>query len=289
MIEALIIEYLMVWLSLMTAGADQTTGSEPLCTDCHTDIISGTYLHSISESCDLCHLTTGEEHPGGEKPGFSLSDSEPALCLMCHETATGSDLYVHTPLKNGKCTTCHNPHSSSKPLLIRDEMPEITCYHCHSDPGAGMKSVHAPVESGDCLLCHHYHSSSEQFMLQASYSAKTYSEASEENYSLCFICHDTALMLEKESSWSTGFRNGESNLHYLHTNGVKGIGCSVCHETHSSGNDFLISRNSLFGNWAMPVIFEPAPGGGSCRTGCHGPLSYSREPANDSLQQNNNY
>lgn len=288
MIHYLIIEYLMLFLSMMGNAGNQT-GGEPRCTDCHTDILSQTYVHSVSESCDLCHIINSEEHPGDKKSGISLSDSEPALCLMCHETATGSDLYVHTPVKAGKCTTCHNPHSSSKLMLIRDEMPEVTCYHCHTNPGAGMRSVHAPAESGDCLLCHHQHASTEQFMLQASYSANTYNNRKEENYALCFICHDTALMLEKESSWATGFRNGEQNLHFLHTGGAKGTGCSVCHETHSSGNDFLISRNSLFGKWTMPVIFERAPGGGSCRTGCHGALSYSRDYINDTLYYNNNY
>lgn len=283
MIQALIIEYLIITLSLISTGRNQNAGWDPLCTDCHSDIISGTYVHSVSESCDICHLTTGEEHPGGESREFSLSDSEPALCLMCHETATGSGLYLHTPLKEGRCTACHNPHSSSKLMLIRDEMPVISCYQCHSDPGVGMKSVHAPVESGDCLLCHHHHSSTEQFMLQAPYSAKTYNEVSEENYSLCFICHDTALLLEKESSWSTGFRNGELNLHYLHTSGVKGRGCIVCHESHSSANEFLITWSSAFGKWVMPVIFQPTPDGGSCRTGCHGPLSYSRESINNNL------
>jgi hypothetical protein len=51
----------------------------------------------------------------------------------------------------------------------------------------------------------------------------------------------------------------------------------MCHNIHGSSLPFLIEESVEFGSWEMPLNFVPDPQGGSCSTGCHKKLSYSRE------------
>jgi len=40
---------------------------------------------------------------------------EPAVCLQCHDDITDAmkKKTVHSALKSGKCSSCHNPHASN--------------------------------------------------------------------------------------------------------------------------------------------------------------------------------
>ena len=57
--------------------------------------------------------------------GYSqqISVNEPAVCLQCHDDfeAALSARHVHTPLKSGKCSQCHNPHASDAEFLLAAE------------------------------------------------------------------------------------------------------------------------------------------------------------------------
>ena len=61
------------------------------------------------------------------KPG-----AQGKLCLECHDAFKEKlkDSFVHTPVKTGECTECHNPHSSSHGKLL-DEDPNKICNKCH--------------------------------------------------------------------------------------------------------------------------------------------------------------
>jgi predicted CXXCH cytochrome family protein len=104
----------------------------------------------------------------------------------------------------------------------------------------------------------------------------TYLPATTENFALCFMCHDTELLLAEKTDWGTNFRDGTKNLHWLHIHGNKGRNCRMCHNMHGSSQPFLMEEHIPFGDWEMELNFEPAENGGSCLPGCHGRFQYER-------------
>ena len=98
-----------------------------------------------------------------------------------------------------------------------------------------------------------------------------------EDYALCFSCHSQDLVLTKETSNLTDFRNGDLNLHYLHVNKPqRGRTCRSCHATHASNLPKHIRESVPFGTWSLPIEFKKTQTGGSCAPGCHLPKKYDR-------------
>ena len=91
------------------------------------------------------------------------------------------------------------------------------------------------------------------------------------------ISHDIhADLMNLEKTDFTMFRNGERNLHFVHVNKEKGRNCSLCHDVHAAKNAQLIDTTVKFGRWDMPLNYIATDDGGTCATGCHKELSYSR-------------
>jgi predicted CXXCH cytochrome family protein len=106
------------------------------CTDCHNSD-TGRNLTGFAgprgpHGSNIPHLlerTNGLEVPpavaGGSSPGVSYSPADYALCDKCHDV-TGSILHdqsfkehsKHIRGENAACSTCHDPHASSAPMLI---------------------------------------------------------------------------------------------------------------------------------------------------------------------------
>ena len=90
------------------------------------------------------------------------------LCLNCHNNIqeTVKKPFVHTPLKTGDCTGCHNPHTSSHGKLLAADSTSI-CSLCHKAMvPAGALSVHKVVAEGNCMKCHDPHSAAAQKLLK---------------------------------------------------------------------------------------------------------------------------
>lgn len=261
------------------------------CLECHEDLINKETKHYPAEdACDNCHEATGATHPFGDSLGFRLMDSTPALCFYCHEEAV-AHASAHAPVVEGKCLDCHDAHASSSSSLLRKSETEL-CLSCHSrkygKDGKGTENiaqlirgsqrvVHTAITEMGCTICHQAHGSEHPSLLADSYPEEEYVPAEAENFGLCFLCHDTDILVAEESEWATGFRQGKRNLHRVHIQGSKGRNCSLCHNIHGSSLPFLIHERVDFGNWEMPINFVAEPQGGSCLTGCHKKLSYSRE------------
>lgn len=119
-------------------------------------------------------LTAQAEGKFKLKPG-----AKGKLCLSCH-TAFSSKMkakHIHTPLVEGECSGCHNPHASNHGMLMDGDADSI-CYKCHDNvvpPQA--TSAHQVVAEGKCVACHDPHSSANPANL-----VKGGSE-------LCFDCH----------------------------------------------------------------------------------------------------
>lgn len=333
---------LLIGCLFLSVSLTAQNSSDNECVSCHKRTVRNDILHGpTATDCTSCHEANGQKHPQEDVAGFALFAEGAELCYACHTNLKEKNdvKYVHKPVKNGECATCHEVHSSNNQNLVFAKAPDL-CFFCHSDfdkDREQAKSVHtASYEGGACLQCHDPHASTEKKMLLGNkrdlclnchnkiikkedgsllvniekhltesshehpalkrsctgchnphYSSRDllldenfpigiYAKGVEENFSLCFGCHDTDLLnLEKTDSY-TQFREGDQNLHYLHVNKEKGRNCTSCHDVHAANNTKLIAKTVKFGRWDMPLNFIENENGGTCATGCHKERSYSR-------------
>ncbi|MEI6455629.1 MAG: cytochrome c3 family protein [bacterium] len=262
-----------------------------LCTSCHENIKALTSLKTVhppfERNCLICH----SGHSSDEAHLVTLKTKE--LCYGCHEDVQADlqDLQrVHPPTAaDSSCFTCHSPHASAnKKLLISEE--KKLCLSCHGKPAGtetknapdvaqtirNSKFLHGAMEKEGCSGCHRPHASKNRDLLSSCFSPDFYTVASKDTLALCFNCHKPELIEQPITSFSTGFRNGQTNLHYVHVQGDKARNCTVCHNVHGAQNKFLIVDKIRFGDWQMPMRFTFSESGGSCSPGCHGEKHYRR-------------
>ena len=252
---------------------------DELCESCHLDIkalLTKKNPHPALEGgCTSCHNPHGTNHPK------LLPEEGAQLCFQCHdpikETITTAKS-GHPPISSEKgCASCHTPHASDNPKLLPLPVKE-TCLSCHASiVTAAMTVLHAPVKAGDCAACHQPHGSQQPYLLAAEFPADEYAAYSDKEYELCFGCHNRDLVKYPDTSFATGFRDGERNLHYVHVNKPKGRSCKLCHEIHGGTKPRLIADSVSFGKWKLPLKFVKTETGGGCSPGCHKMAAYDRE------------
>lgn len=269
-----------LFLAILCAGSDASAADTCLSASCHADLIKGASVHApvAAGECESCHIPTGIPHPG-EGEGFRPVAEGGALCYGCHEDFSRRPR-VHGPVKAGNCSVCHDPHAGAGPMLLRRAGGEA-CFACHGGIQRhvmGSAFAHPPVAEGRCGDCHDPHGSQHRPHLRAYYPREWYVAFSEENFALCFKCHDSKAFLYQRTSAATGFRNGDRNLHYLHVNKPdKGRVCRICHGVHGADQAKLVqSRTPGFGRWDIPVELTVTATGGTCLAGCHNPKTYDR-------------
>ena len=89
------------------------------------------------------------------------------LCLDCHvdfqEVVKRAS--VHTPVKGGRCASCHAPHAADHGKLLATTADAI-CATCHGTMVPdGAASAHRTVVEGRCVSCHDPHASSNPALL----------------------------------------------------------------------------------------------------------------------------
>ena len=187
------------------AGSIGLVEEEPgLCLQCHEDPAEGmAYPHSaLEEGCTGCH----SPHQGG-LPKFVLQ-SGGKLCLICHEDVRAGE-FVHGPVRANNCQMCHGVHGGENESMLN--LPgKDNCLACHT----GIKTImdnavsqHEPVVAGVCWDCHAPHSSDFKPFLKEYYPEEFYTPFAEENFGLCFSCHDKTAFTYKMTSEATAFRN----------------------------------------------------------------------------------
>ena len=142
---------------------------------------------------------------------------EAGNCVSCHPKAAefAAKANVHQPVKQGRCTACHNPHASKHSGLLADAGKAL-CYKCHdSKKGFDGAAVHRPVAEGKCLSCHEAHSSDSRGLMKLS--------AGE----LCYSCHKKEDVAGKK---------------YVHPE-VRKNNCKACHSPHSSQTAGLLVKD----------------------------------------------
>jgi predicted CXXCH cytochrome family protein len=223
-----------------------------------------------------------------------LSES-PSLCLDCHQDQkekTVAASVKHGALETDKaCLNCHDAHVSNIEKNLTME-PMDLCISCHNkeynkdgdQDVTNMEKLLAentyhrgPIKEKDCSGCHNPHGSDNFRILRSPYPPTFYMPFAEDNYGLCFSCHEETIVLKPFTTQLTNFRNGKENLHFTHVNKPdKGRTCRACHETHGSNYPKHIRESVPFGSWDLPIEFQKTETGGSCTTGCHQEKRYDR-------------
>ncbi|MFI5150497.1 MAG: cytochrome c3 family protein [Bacteroidia bacterium] len=273
-----------------TEGFELLMPVPQLCYSCHEEKnIMKEQVHApLKEgdclSCHDVHSSKGEH---------LISTPSPGLCFSCHNDLKKkfeASSVQHGAVKDQKgCVNCHNPHSSSQKKILQKKEPDL-CFSCHDkkiavgsrvipnmkDLVTKSKYIHGAIDNNGCSVCHNPHSGDVKNMLGKAYPAGNYSPATKENYALCMDCHESSLFQDAVTTESTGFRNGDKNLHFVHVNKDKGRSCGNCHCIHAANKLFLIAEVTKFGQWNMPLKYTKLPKGGSCAPGCHGEKKYER-------------
>ena len=99
------------------------------CLSCHEREQQRHWQGSMHEMADLscvdCHQIHSVERMNGTD-----------VCLSCH-TQKRAQLQrsSHMPLREGKmtCVSCHNPHGSLYPSLLKQASVNENCYTCHAE------------------------------------------------------------------------------------------------------------------------------------------------------------
>ncbi len=142
------------------------------------------------------------------------------LCLECHDAFKEKlrHPFVHTPVKEGECSACHNPHTSSHGKLLSQD-PQKVCLKCHDKliPDKA-RSVHRVVLEGNCVKCHDAHASDNKANLLKS------------GNDLCFSCHKD-------------IGDAVANVKFKHNPVEKG--CLNCHDPHASAKAGSLLKNDL--------------------------------------------
>jgi predicted CXXCH cytochrome family protein len=267
-----------------------------LCLKCHEPVLArmrtAPHVHKPLETeCTSCHAGHGGANP------LLLRSTTRSLCLGCHvsvlDPAPGSGS-LHAPVRGeGSCLDCHVGHASAAKSLVVSDL-QATCYRCHAQeitladgrriPDvkaqlAAASSIHEPVAKGDCGACHAAHSSPHGDLLAKPFPRALYADFSQPAIELCFGCHD-ARLATAERTEGTAFRDGDRNLHHVHTRGKKGRTCALCHESHASAHPGLTRESFSLGprGWIVPIGFRRTEKGGACAPGCHQEMTYRNRP-----------
>ncbi len=117
----------------------------------------------VKKHCDKCHAGLPRRFKG-QKSGISFLTGTPRLalplhklCLQCHKLPAAK--YVHGPVAMGRCETCHMPHRSPYPHLLKKGKVRDLCFQCHTKDLFVSMDLHQ--EKGwilkACTACHDPH------------------------------------------------------------------------------------------------------------------------------------
>lgn len=153
------------------------------CLTCHEQSEESHWKGSPHDNRNLSCLSCHKIHHEKEVPEHLLAKgTEFATCTSCHMRRKAS-LYRsgHMPMREGtmRCTSCHNPHGSAGPALLRQASVNENCYTCHAEKRSPTLWEHPPVREL-CTNCHDPHGSLHPRLLVAKVPR------------LCQQCHDEA-------------------------------------------------------------------------------------------------
>lgn len=152
-------------MTLVKGQPDNTmlkAGEPQLCLSCHSEQksqFSKPFHHKVLEGmmkCSDCH----NAHGGFETKQTKLSVGADVACVKCHSDKQGPFVFEHAPAKLEGCTTCHIPHGSSNPKMLKRPSVRQLCFECHTgiteelSPQAPSLHNQAQVRYQNCTVCH---------------------------------------------------------------------------------------------------------------------------------------
>ncbi len=195
-----------------------------VCLTCHTKgarlFWEGSPHDSRDVACTSCHRVMRDVSPKAQL----ARATEIETCGTCHVKQRAQQFRSsHMPLREGKmtCTSCHNPHGTVTPALLKDISTNDTCYACHAEKRGPFLWEHAPVIES-CVNCHDPHGSNHENMLKMAKPR------------LCQQCH----VETRHPTRPWGQEQAPGNLRF-----VRGRACTNCHinihgSNHPSGFAF---------------------------------------------------
>lgn len=148
---------------LRPAPAMLKTSEQQLCISCHSEVKSHfnkPFRHRVLEGsmkCSDCH----NAHGGFETRQTKLAIGNDSTCLKCHTDKQGPFVFEHAPLKVEGCSSCHTPHGSANPRLLKRSQVRQLCLECHSgiteqlsDGPSGGPHDQRNLRSRNCTTCH---------------------------------------------------------------------------------------------------------------------------------------
>lgn len=190
-----------------------------VCLQCHTKgarlFWQGSPHEGRDVACTNCHKLMQDMSPRNAL----AQPNEIDTCGKCHQQRRAQQMRSsHMPLREGKmtCSSCHNPHGTVTPSLLKENSVNDTCYNCHTEKRGPFLWEHAPVPE-NCANCHDPHGSNHERMLKMTKPR------------ICQSCH-------VETRHPTNpYSRADKN--------VLGRACTNCHvnihgSNHPSGNAF---------------------------------------------------
>jgi DmsE family decaheme c-type cytochrome len=181
-------------------------GRSQICLQCHSAAKNQMQWHNSQHSaagvsCDSCHVVMERR----SDTALLKTNNESATCYSCHSDVRASmNKSSHHPVREGKmnCSSCHNPHGSTGPAMVRRASVTETCQSCHQDKRGPYLWEHPPVRE-NCASCHDAHGSNNRSMLQT------------KAHMLCLQCHSYGghINLPRYNRTSTPTQQGCINCH----------------------------------------------------------------------------
>ena len=210
---------------MITFARDDRTPVEQqnaICLACHTKgariFWQGGPHESRDVACTNCHRVMENISPKSQL----AKATEIETCGTCHVQRRAQQMRSsHMPLREGKmtCTSCHNPHGTVTPALLKGGSPNETCYTCHAEKRGPFLWEHPPVTES-CANCHDPHGSNHEKMLKVAKPR------------LCQQCH----IESRHPTEPRGTAAPDSRY-------IRGRACVTCHanihgSNHPSGNAY---------------------------------------------------
>ncbi len=133
-----------------------------LCYTCHTETkadFAKPYRHRVNEkliTCNDCHNVHGGYSP---RRSLRTTANNEQVCFNCHRDKQGPFLYEHIPVKTEGCQSCHTPHGSTNPRLLRVYPVNLLCSQCHTftvnNGVPAIPTFHNQAQKYQaCTMCH---------------------------------------------------------------------------------------------------------------------------------------
>jgi len=116
-------------------------------------------------SCISCHSVHKPQSAKAQLKTFAEADT----CYTCHKDIRARAMRTsHHPVREGLmgCASCHDPHDSTRPKMIKADWTNDLCLTCHTEKRGPFLWEHAPVRE-NCLNCHNPHGSNHDKLLVA--------------------------------------------------------------------------------------------------------------------------